>query len=108
MDVVLGLTGRDFAIVAADMTAARSIMCFKHDEDKISQIDDRKVLATAGEQSSRTAFAEFIQKNLALKKLQTGLEMSNHATANYVRYQIAEALRTRGAHQTNSVGGFWS
>ena len=53
MDIIFGMACKDFAVVVSDMTAARSIMTFKHDEDKITQIDEKKLLACAGEQSNR-------------------------------------------------------
>mmetsp|Transcript_22663 Transcript_22663/g.27763 ORF Transcript_22663/g.27763 Transcript_22663/m.27763 type:complete len:127 (+) Transcript_22663:410-790(+) len=103
MDITFGMACDDFAVVVSDMTAARSIMTFKHDEEKIMQIDNKKLLACGGDQSSRVQFAEYIQKNLALNRLRTGLELSNHATANFIRGEIARALRSRGAYQTNCV-----
>ena len=36
MDSVFSLVGNGFAIVAADASAARSILVFKHDEDKVT------------------------------------------------------------------------
>mmetsp|Transcript_8391 Transcript_8391/g.9580 ORF Transcript_8391/g.9580 Transcript_8391/m.9580 type:complete len:201 (-) Transcript_8391:393-995(-) len=103
MDITFGLACNNFVAVVSDMTAARSIMALKHDEEKIIQIDDKKLLACGGDQSSRVQFAEFIQKNMALNKLRNGLEMSNHATANFIRGEIARALRSRGAYQANCL-----
>lgn len=38
---------RSFVIIAADASAARSILVFKTDQDKIMELDDHKLLATA-------------------------------------------------------------
>ncbi len=35
MDTVFGLVGDGFVLIAADCTAARSIVVFKHDHDKV-------------------------------------------------------------------------
>lgn len=35
MDSTFGLVGNGFVILGADATAARSILVFKHDEDKV-------------------------------------------------------------------------
>lgn len=35
MDSVFGLVGDGFVLLAADASAARSILVFKHDEDKV-------------------------------------------------------------------------
>jgi hypothetical protein len=35
MDSVFGFEGSDFVLLCADRTSARSIVAFKHDEDKV-------------------------------------------------------------------------
>jgi hypothetical protein len=35
MDSTFGLVGQGYAILAADATAARSILVFKHDQEKV-------------------------------------------------------------------------
>jgi hypothetical protein len=37
MDSTFGLVGNGYVLLAADATAARSILVFKHDEDKVFQ-----------------------------------------------------------------------
>jgi len=104
MDIVLGLTGKDFVMVLTDMSSNRSIFALKHDEDKIVMVDEKKCLASGGDQSSRSQFTEYVQKNFALMALRTGLELSNDAAANFVRNELARAIRSRGgAHQANSI-----
>lgn len=104
MDCALGLTGKDFVMVATDCTVARSIVAIKHDEDKIYDLDETKVLATAGDQASRTAFAEYVQKNMALFRIRNDLKLSNHAASHWIRRTLAQALRSRqGAFQCNSI-----
>jgi 20S proteasome subunit beta 4 len=48
MDSVFGLVGDGFAIIAADAVAGRSILVFKHDQDKIAQLDSHKMMGLAG------------------------------------------------------------
>ena len=36
MDTAFGLVGDGFVLLAADCEAARSILSYKHDEDKVS------------------------------------------------------------------------
>jgi len=86
-----------------DTTAARGIVVYKHDEDKITKLDNHKLLATSGDYASRTSFAEYIEKNIALNNIQTDLELSTHATAHYIRREVARALRSRGPVQCNSL-----
>lgn len=103
MDAALGIKGRDFVILMADTTAGRSILAYKHDEDKIAQLGSHQLLACTGENAARVEFSEYIEKNLSLMKLRSGRSLSNHAAANFIRSEIANALRSRGAYQANCL-----
>lgn len=106
MDSVFGICGKDWVVVACDTAVNRSIFTLKHDEDKIMAINSNKVLAASGEQTDRYAFTNYIQKNLQLQAYRTGVELSVEASAQYMRTELANALR-RGPYQVNSlVGGF--
>mmetsp|Transcript_8950 Transcript_8950/g.14559 ORF Transcript_8950/g.14559 Transcript_8950/m.14559 type:complete len:197 (+) Transcript_8950:116-706(+) len=106
MDVILGLTGKDYVMCVTDTTAIRSIFTLKHDERKVSMIDRTKFLACGGDIASRTAFTEYIERNFALSQLRTDLELSNHAAANFIRNELAKAIRSRGgAYQAQPILG---
>lgn len=106
MDTVFGFVGEDFSLVAADTSQVRSVIVFKQDADKIYKLEDRKILGCSGPMADRTAFGEYIQKNLSLYNLRTGLTQSCHATASFIRTELATALR-RGPYQVNCLfGGF--
>lgn len=47
-DTLIGLRGPDFVLLMCDRSAARSIIAYKHDEDKMLPLDDYKLLAQAG------------------------------------------------------------
>lgn len=86
------------------MTSVRSILAYNHDEDKIAQLDDHQLLACAGDNSSRVAFTEYVTRNLSLVKMRSGRALSNVAAANFIRNQLAQAIRSRGgAYQVNSL-----
>jgi 20S proteasome subunit beta 4 len=106
MDSVFGLVGDGFAIVAADASAARSILVFKHDEDKIVHLDSHKLLVGAGTPADSSAFNEYISKNMKLYELNNDVKLGTQATANYIRNELATALR-KGPYQTNLLlGGY--
>lgn len=44
MDTLIGIVGKDFTLLAADASAARSIIVFKSTEDKILQLDNSKIV----------------------------------------------------------------
>eukprot|EP00612_Vaucheria_litorea_P004320 CAMPEP_0171468676 /NCGR_PEP_ID=MMETSP0945-20130129/10765_1 /TAXON_ID=109269 /ORGANISM="Vaucheria litorea, Strain CCMP2940" /LENGTH=188 /DNA_ID=CAMNT_0011997543 /DNA_START=102 /DNA_END=665 /DNA_ORIENTATION=+ len=106
MDVVIGLTGKDYVMCVADMSSNRSIFTLKRDEEKIAMVDEHKFLAAGGDQASRSTFVDYVSKNFALGALRTGLELSTHAAANFIRNELARAIRSRGGpHQANSLLG---
>jgi len=51
-------------------------------------------------------FSEYVGKNLTLYAINNDMTLSTHATANFVRTELATALR-RGPYQTNILlGGY--
>jgi 20S proteasome alpha/beta subunit len=44
MDHVLGLVGKDFVLIAADMKVAHSVLTMKSDQDKCAPLNTRVVL----------------------------------------------------------------
>lgn len=104
MDSTFALVGDGFVILAADASAARSILVFKHDEDKIMALDSHKLLVGAGVPADTSAFNEYISKNLKLYELNNDVKLGTQATANYIRNELATALR-KGPYQTNILLG---
>ena len=86
--------------------AARSIVQYKADEDKLTQLDKYKLLGATGPTGDRNNFCEYIQKNVHLYELRTGVSLSTHAAAKYTRNQLAEALR-RNPYQVSLLLGGW-
>lgn len=54
MECSFALTGKDYVIIAADTTAARSIVKMKIDEDKIKTLSPHLLMAYSGESGSFT------------------------------------------------------
>mmetsp|Transcript_36896 Transcript_36896/g.73431 ORF Transcript_36896/g.73431 Transcript_36896/m.73431 type:complete len:193 (-) Transcript_36896:155-733(-) len=106
MDSVFALVGNGFAIVAADASAARSILVFKHDEDKILELDSHKLLVGAGVPADCANFNEYIQKNLVLYELNNDVKLRTHGAANFIRGELATALR-KGPYQSNLLLAGW-
>jgi|TARA_B110000285_G_C14900257_1_gene502888 20S proteasome subunit beta 4 len=106
MDSVFGICGKDWCIVVADTNVNRSIFALKSDEDKIMQMNKSKVCAASGEQTERYQFTNYIMRNLNLMEMQTGFEPGVEQTAQYMRSEMAEALR-RAPYQVNVLlGGY--
>eukprot|EP00808_Paulinella_micropora_P013276 g20470.t1 len=105
-DSLLGLVGDGYVLLAADCAQSRSVIVFKHDQDKIVHLDKSKLMAVSGDVGDRVQFAEYIAKNLALYSFRARTPLSTKAAANYARKELAEALR-RNPYQVNSlIGGY--
>lgn len=93
--VLFGIKGKDFVLVAADATCARSIVVMKQGEDKTRNLNDNVVMAFTGEAGDTVQFAELIQRNVQLYGISNGIPLSTTAAANFTRRQMAESLRSR-------------
>lgn len=100
METILALEGADYVLIAADVTAARSIVVMKRDSDKIRPLDDTKLFAAAGVPGDVTKFVEHVQQDVRLYTLRSGIPMSTAAVAHYTRNELARFLR-RSPFQCN-------
>jgi 20S proteasome subunit beta 4 len=106
MDSIFGIVGDGFVFMGADTSANQSIIRMKVGEDKIKQMGTHRLLATMGDGGDRTQFGDMIEANIKLYEFRNGLPLSTHAAANYIRGEMATALR-KGPYQVNMlVGGF--
>ena len=106
MDTVFGIAGRDWVLIVTDTAVNRSIFSLKHNEDKIVHLNNYKMVGAAGEVADRYQYTNYIKANLALQEFRTGVELGVEATAQYMRTEMASALR-RGPYNVNLlVGGY--
>lgn len=103
-DSLIGLVGSDFVLLAADAAVSRSVLKMKLDEDKIMELDSHKLLGGVGPHGDRVHFTEFVQRNLKLYRFRNSLTLGMHATANFVRTELATALR-QAPYQVNLLLG---
>jgi len=92
-DAIIGFVGGDFAMIATDMNAGRSIMVFNHEADKIMELDSHKLLGVGGDPADCVQEPEYFQKNVALNYFRTGVPMSTHAVGHYMRGEKSANLR---------------
>ena len=104
MDTCFGIAGKDWVIICTDSAVNRSIFTLKHNEDKIMNLNQYKIVGASGEQTERYQFTNFIQRNLQLQEYRTGFELGVDATAQYMRTELATALR-KGPYQVNMLMG---
>ena len=104
MDSAFGICGKDWVIVCTDTAVNRSIFTLKHDEDKITQINNFKVMACSGEQPERYSWSTYVERNMKLMEYRTGHEPDVESTAQWMRSSMADALR-RAPFQVNCLMG---
>eukprot|EP00088_Acartia_fossae_P070470 TRINITY_DN9451_c0_g1_i1.p1 TRINITY_DN9451_c0_g1~~TRINITY_DN9451_c0_g1_i1.p1 ORF type:complete len:207 (-),score=51.10 TRINITY_DN9451_c0_g1_i1:497-1117(-) len=101
MECLVGMQCNDFVMVAADMTAARSILVKKSDHKKYLKLSDKLLMAVTGESGDTNQFSEYVAKNIMLYKMRNGYELSPAAAASFTRRNLAGYLRSRTPYHVN-------
>ncbi|CAG8506299.1 498_t:CDS:10 [Dentiscutata erythropus] len=95
MEFLIGITGKDFVLTAADTSAARSITVMKSTEDKSCDLNKHNIMLYSGESGDTVNFAEYIQRNVRLYGIRNGIELTPKAAATFTRKELATSLRSR-------------
>jgi len=107
MDCSFALTGKGYVIVAADTTAARSIVKMKVDEDKIKALGPHLLMAYSGEPGDTIQFAEYVERNIRLYQIRNIYALRPAAAASWIRRSLADSLRSRNPYSVNILlGGY--
>jgi len=107
MDISFALTGKGYVLVAADTTAARSIVKMKSDEDKIKALSPHLLMAFSGEPGDTVNFAEYVERNLRLYHIRHTHALRPASAASWIRRSLAESLRSRSPYSVNLLlGGY--
>ncbi|KAF9224729.1 proteasome-domain-containing protein [Gyrodon lividus] len=107
METSFALTGKGYVIVAADTTAARSIVKMKVDEDKIKELSSHLLMSYSGEPGDTIQFAEYVERNIRLYQIRNLYPLRPAAAASWIRRSLAESLRSRHPYSVNLlVGGY--
>jgi len=105
MEVLLGITGKDFTIIAASKAAMRGATILKAGDDKTRQLNKHTLMAFSGEAGDTIQFAEYIQANAQLYSMRNDIDLSPAAVANFVRGELASSLRSRKPYNVNLLLG---
>ncbi|KAL2215604.1 proteasome component Pre1 [Thermoascus aurantiacus ATCC 26904] len=105
MEVLLGITGKDFVIVAASRAAMRGATILKASDDKTRELNKHTIMAFSGEAGDTVQFAEYIQANVQLYTMRNGTELSPAAVGSFVRGELARSLRSRNPYTVNLLLG---
>ncbi|KAJ2903982.1 proteasome component C11 [Zalerion maritima] len=105
MEVLLGITGKDFTIVASSKAAMRGATILKAQDVKQRQLNKSSLLAYSGEAGDTVQFAEYIQANTQLYSMRNEADLSPSAIAHFVRGELATSLRSRKPYNVNLLLG---
>ena len=112
--------------MAADTTAARSIVKMKIDEDKIKTLSSHLLMAYSGEPGKfnlittgfllkqtdqnigdTVQFAEYVERNIRLYQIRNLYPLRPSAAASWIRRALAASLRSRKPYAVNLLlGGY--
>ncbi|KAI0694143.1 N-terminal nucleophile aminohydrolase [Cytidiella melzeri] len=107
MDVSFALVGKGYVLVAADTTAAHSIIKVKSDVDKIKELGSHLLMAYSGEPGDTVQFAEYIERNIRLYQIRNTYGLRPQSAASWIRRALAESLRSRHPYSVNLLlGGY--
>ncbi|KAL1631912.1 Proteasome subunit beta type-4 [Neofusicoccum ribis] len=105
VEVLLGITGKDFTIVAASKAAMRGASILKATDDKTRPLNKHTLMAFSGEAGDTIQFAEYIQANIQLYSMRNDTDLGPSAVASFVRGELARALRSRRPYTVNLLLG---
>ncbi|CAG1993560.1 unnamed protein product [Fusarium graminearum] len=104
-EILLGITGKDFTIIAASKAAMRGATILKTTDDKTRALNKHTLLAFSGEAGDTVQFAEYIQRNAQLYSMRNESDLSPSALAHFVRGELATSLRSRKPYNVNLLMG---
>jgi len=101
MDSSFAITGKGYVIVAADMTASRSIVKMQSNEDKIKILGSHLLMAYSGEPGDTVQFAEYVERNIRLAHIRNTYPLPPPSAASWIRRELADSLRSRSPYAVN-------
>lgn len=83
------------------MTAGRSILQFKSDENKIKVLGPNLAMAYGGEPGDTNNFADFVDRNMRLYAIRYNQPLLPAAASAWIRRTLADSLRSRSPYAVN-------
>ena len=105
MECLIGVTGKDHVVLASDRTGGRSVLLMKNDVNKMYQLTPTCAMVVVGEPGDTTHFGEFLTKQFKLHSMKYEYGLSVAEIGDFVRYQLAKAIRSRHPYMVNVLVG---
>ncbi|KAK6905662.1 hypothetical protein I203_106492 [Kwoniella mangroviensis CBS 8507] len=101
MECSFGLTGKDYVLLCSDMSAGRSIIRMKSDENKIKALGPHLAMAYGGEPGDTNNFAEYVERNMRLYHIRNHYPLLPASASAWIRRTLAESIRSRHPYSVN-------
>ncbi|WVR05848.1 hypothetical protein IAU60_002874 [Kwoniella sp. DSM 27419] len=101
MECSFGITGKDFVLLCSDMSAGRSIVRMKSDENKIKSLGPHLAMAYGGEPGDTNNFAEYVERNMRLYHIRNHYPLLPASASAWIRRTLAESIRSRHPYAVN-------
>ena len=105
MECLIGIAGKDHVLLAADRTGGRSVLLMKGDVNKMYQLTPTCAMVLVGEPGDNTHFGEFLTKQFKLHSMKFEYGLNVAQVADFVRYRLAKAIRSRHPYAVNVLIG---
>ncbi|TNJ30169.1 Proteasome subunit beta type 2 [Giardia muris] len=105
MDSVFAFKGGDYVCLVADAVAKHSILVLKESADRVVELNKTQAMIVTGDDGDVMQFAEYINRSLKLLELRQGAVGSVKGTANFIRTELATAIRRHPYHVNVITGG---
>lgn len=83
------------------MSAGRSILQFKSDENKIKALGPHLAMAYGGEPGDTNNFADYVERNMRLYAIRHHNALLPHAASSWIRRSLADSIRSRRPYAVN-------
>merc|ERR1711953_3181 len=99
MDNLIGIRTKNFTLIASDMGVNRSVLQYKSDEDKFSNINNQVVFGHCGNFSKGCDLRVLITENFEYFALSDLVPVNSFTVSNYIQNLVHYYLR-RNPHET--------
>lgn len=108
METALGVTFKDFVILAADKTETFGILRIVDDSSKVHNLTSHVAIAMTGEPGDTDQFSRFVQCNFELEKFRDdGWEVSLTRAFHWITWELAQGIRSSSPYAVFPIlGGY--
>ncbi|KAH9386222.1 20S proteasome subunit beta 4 [Nematocida major] len=105
MDVLYGVAGRDYVVLACDTMYRNNVLVPKNDYKKYVDICGKSAVISGGKQGDCSRVVQGVLEGLRYESIANGLEISEKVFANALQMEIYGRLRKAPVEVCSIIGG---